>query len=75
MKHVEGSKEGKDEEIKGGYSAIWSMRRKEEWREVKARSVRTGAVLKELREWEQAKEREKYGEQEKIVRDTQWGRE
>ena len=49
VKHVEGRKEGKDEEIKVGYSAIWCTRRKEEWRgrgEVPVSETKDSAILK-----------------------------
>ena len=56
---MEGRKEGKDEEIKGGYLASWCTRRKEEWRGEVPMKVRTKCNLEELCEWEQAKEKRK----------------
>ena len=45
-KHVEGRKEGKDDEIKVGYSAIWCTRRKEEWRgEAPVSETKDSAIL------------------------------
>ena len=44
---MEGRKEGKDEEIKGGYLAIWPIRRREEWRSgVLVTEIEDSVVLK-----------------------------
>ena len=65
---VKGRKEGKDEEIQGEAIRLVSKKRiPNEWDWGQC-------SLGELRAWEQAKEKRKYREQEKIVRDTHWGR-
>ena len=57
-----------------GHSAIW-WRRSDEWREVLVSETEDSAVLENCVSESKQKRREKYREQEKIVRDTQWGRE
>ena len=69
MKSVEGRKEEKGEEIKEKAIRPFGA---EEWREVLVSQTEDSAVLENCVSESKQKRREKYREQEKIVRDTQW---
>ena len=68
LKSVEGRKEEKGEEIKGKVIRPFGV---EEWREVPVSQTEDNAVLENCMSESKQKRREKYREQEKIVRDTQ----